>query len=240
MSLPLSGGRAAEHKQGFAYFLSYFKTIIKIADPGWIFHVWWGGWELQPSASSTASLPLNRDVVCVGDKDVGSVLAQSPAPRHTHLWLNILCPPPIRAAQHFNVCLYICSPLYPGCSNNDLLFKQREHKGVTLAYYTALILMRYSNNNDDINNTLFIRQLSEQSYKVFYMVQTEIYQQYIPVKYYIKWNVFGIYLCLNKKSKTIWWKEFLICTQRNMLVKKKNVEWKTEWCKLKSLIYCSS
>ncbi|KAI4814076.1 hypothetical protein KUCAC02_003284, partial [Chaenocephalus aceratus] len=42
------------------------------------------------------------DVVCVGDKDVGSVLAQSPAPRHTHLWLNILCPPPIRAAQHFN------------------------------------------------------------------------------------------------------------------------------------------
>lgn len=119
------------YKQVFAYFRSYFKTIIKIADPGWIFHVGWGGWELWPAGSSSAFLPFKRDVVvCCGRNQrygVMSVLTESRAPCHAHLLVNISCPTPIRAAEDFNVCLHICSPLlYPGCSNNDLLFKQKE------------------------------------------------------------------------------------------------------------------
>lgn len=56
------------------------------------------------------------------------VLAESRVTRHTNLLVNISCPTPIRAAEDFNVCLHICSPLlYPGCSNNELLFKQKDN-----------------------------------------------------------------------------------------------------------------
>lgn len=138
------------YKQVLAYFLSYFKTIIKIADFGWIFHAVRGSWELRPSGSSSAFLPLKREVVvCSGRKQrygVMSVLAESRGPRHAHLLVNISCPTPIRAAEDFNVCLHICSPLlYPGYSNNDLLFKhnrniQRLHIGQLYKLFPFLLV----------------------------------------------------------------------------------------------------
>ncbi len=42
---------------------------------------------------------------------VMTVLAESRVPHHIHLLVNISCSTPIRAAEDFNVCLHICSPL---------------------------------------------------------------------------------------------------------------------------------
>lgn len=51
----------------------------------------------------------------------------SRVPLHTLLRLNILCSTSITAAEDFNVCFHICSPLlHPGFSNNKSPFTDQE------------------------------------------------------------------------------------------------------------------
>lgn len=131
------------YKQVFAYFLSYFKAIIKIADPGWIFHVGWAGWELRPSGSSSAFLAFKREVVVFCErKQRCSVmvhwLRDECHTTHTYWWIFHVQP----QSEQQKTLMFVCTSVLPSCIQVALIMTyysntKRKYKGFTLAYYKS-------------------------------------------------------------------------------------------------------